>query len=115
MVIVEEKIDRALVTGEWLDIFPNATLCNSLASISDHSPIVLCLSDSIQTGRRRKFKFENSWLLEGTLRDIVHDSWAGNLSNCVVAKVDKCVIDFDRWSRTLRPQFQREIGNCKKC
>lgn len=114
VVIVEERIDRALVTEEWLDLFPNATLNNCIASISDHSPILLCLSNNVVVSRRRNFKFENSCLYESTLRDTVQASWAGSHASCVVEKVGNCASDIERWARNIRPQFRVEAGKCKR-
>lgn len=38
---VEERIDRALVTTAWKDLFPNTKFRNLLAPVSDHIPILL--------------------------------------------------------------------------
>ncbi|CAN0881461.1 hypothetical protein LINGRAHAP2_LOCUS14251 [Linum grandiflorum] len=35
---VEERLDRAMVNGAWLQNFPNAVLRNLIALVSDHSP-----------------------------------------------------------------------------
>ncbi|XVF80912.1 hypothetical protein PTKIN_Ptkin15bG0113100 [Pterospermum kingtungense] len=41
MNAVEKRLDRALVSSDWLHIFPTAKLMNLTAPISDHSPILL--------------------------------------------------------------------------
>ncbi|KAL8526940.1 hypothetical protein ACS0TY_015983 [Phlomoides rotata] len=38
---VEERLDRAMVTPSWSDIFPNAQLINLVAPVSDHNPIMV--------------------------------------------------------------------------
>ncbi|CAN0899756.1 hypothetical protein LINGRAHAP2_LOCUS20455 [Linum grandiflorum] len=38
---VEEKLDRAMVNRAWSMAFPGARLCNLLAPLSDHSPILM--------------------------------------------------------------------------
>lgn len=111
--VAEERIDRALATGEWMDLFPNAILHNIMAPISGHSPILLCLSNSIGTSRRRHFKFTNGWLLESSLRDTIQDSWANNHAGCIIEKVDKCASDINRWAMKLRSHFRKDIGQCE--
>jgi hypothetical protein len=39
--VVEERLDRALVTNAWMNIFPRSMLSNLISGASDHSPILL--------------------------------------------------------------------------
>jgi endonuclease/exonuclease/phosphatase family metal-dependent hydrolase len=71
--MIEERLDRALVSSDWLAIFPNAKLRNILSSHSDHSPILLHYSPVVTRNLKHDFKFENSWLLEEDIGDVVHD------------------------------------------
>lgn len=66
---IEERIDRALVSIEWMDIFPKATLTTLLTRISDHSPLLLNLDGSTPSKKHSTFRFENSWLLEDSLQE----------------------------------------------
>ncbi|XVF76242.1 hypothetical protein PTKIN_Ptkin13bG0250500 [Pterospermum kingtungense] len=63
MNAVEERIDRALVTNEWADIFPNSKLSNLVAPFSDYSPILL---ETELVVRRR-----NEWRLWLCLDELV--------------------------------------------
>ena len=38
---VEERLDIAMVTSSWLDLFQNVNLKNIFASVSNHNPILL--------------------------------------------------------------------------
>ncbi|XP_058741816.1 uncharacterized protein LOC131614184 [Vicia villosa] len=40
--MIEERLDRSLITSEWLRLFPSAKLLNLIASHSNHTPILLC-------------------------------------------------------------------------
>lgn len=40
-IVMEERLDRAMVTQSWLDMFPNARLLNLVAPISNHSTILV--------------------------------------------------------------------------
>ncbi|GAU37344.1 hypothetical protein TSUD_395250 [Trifolium subterraneum] len=39
--VIEERLDRAMVSSSWLQLFPQVRLSNLLASHSDHTPILL--------------------------------------------------------------------------
>ncbi|GAU49866.1 hypothetical protein TSUD_366220 [Trifolium subterraneum] len=39
--VIEERLDRAMASTSWLQLFPQVRLTNLLASYSDHSPILL--------------------------------------------------------------------------
>lgn len=72
---VEERLDRAMVTSSWCDLFPEAKLVNLIASISDHSPILLTTENQpTHAFVPRRFKFENHWLLEDDIDQVVEHS-----------------------------------------
>ncbi|CAN0920895.1 hypothetical protein LINGRAHAP2_LOCUS32319 [Linum grandiflorum] len=49
---VESRLDRAMVNVNWVEQFPQGTLRNLVAPVSDHSPILLLTTLMIH-GRRR--------------------------------------------------------------
>ena len=53
---VEEKLDRCLASGAWLNLFPQVKLLNLIAPVSDHSPILL-QTDGLIVKKRRIRKF----------------------------------------------------------
>ncbi|XP_058726978.1 uncharacterized protein LOC131598384 [Vicia villosa] len=72
--MIEERLDRAVVSSHWLQIFPQAKLSNLIASYSDHSPILLSCDPVRNRRSRRRFKFENWWLGEEGLQNVVSES-----------------------------------------
>lgn len=74
---VGERLDRALVTPNWLSLYPDAHLINGLAPISDHSPFFLKTCDTVAPRRQSSFKFENKWLREEGIEDVVREGWLG--------------------------------------
>jgi hypothetical protein len=67
----EERMDRAMATQNWLDLFPNVNLTNLIADRSDHSLILLNLVKRQRNNFKRSFKFENAWLEEEGLEKVV--------------------------------------------
>ncbi|XP_074265127.1 uncharacterized protein LOC141587551 [Silene latifolia] len=61
----QSRIDRAMSTEAWLDLFPYAKLINLDREWSDHAPIKLVFDrrEACHTVKRR-FKFEQIWVGE---------------------------------------------------
>lgn len=111
---VEERLDRALCTQSWLTMFPQATLTNLVAAMSDHSPTGLNLHGADIIHVQRRFRFENAWLKEEELHSVVHDSWSRGCPNDVLGKFVTCTEDLAEWDRNLRTKFRRAIERCKR-
>ncbi|KAG5027856.1 hypothetical protein JHK82_011488 [Glycine max] len=71
-----------------MDLFPNSKLSKGIAAKSDHSLILLYLDASKRRIFGRNFIFENSWLLEPGLEEIVHFGWSKPLSNNLISKLN---------------------------
>lgn len=55
----EERLDKALVSEEWIRLFPLANLTNLEVSSSDHSPIFLEPIQKVKSPGKLHFRFEN--------------------------------------------------------
>ncbi|GAU30590.1 hypothetical protein TSUD_392810 [Trifolium subterraneum] len=107
--VIEERLDRALASSEWLDIFPNAKLINLLSSHSDHSPILLQCSPTIKQQYKYEFKFENSWLKEEDIGEVVNEGWDSGEGNEITQRLSHCAEKLQRWGRRKRKRFKEEI------
>jgi hypothetical protein len=67
------RIDRALVSSEWLQLWGQQSLWVMQRSVSDHCPIILRCGD-FDKGPR-PFRFNNHWLQNDGFKKIVEDSW----------------------------------------
>lgn len=67
-----------------------------MTPISNHSLILLSIV-GIYSHRvyRKKFKFENHWLLEDGLRDVVTENWTFDLDADLSDKLSRCARDLD--------------------
>ncbi|XP_057754649.1 uncharacterized protein LOC130973966 [Arachis stenosperma] len=67
------RIDRSLVSLEWLDVYPETRLRSGPRGLSDHCPLVM--EDSRRIEGPRPFRSLNSWFThEGFLR-MVKEEW----------------------------------------
>jgi hypothetical protein len=113
-IVVEERLDRALVTNTWMNMFPRCMLNNLISGASDHSPILLETEPRIYEYRKRQFRFENSWLMEPELNQVVEEGWGRGVGETLLHRLTICTEELDKWGRSLRRKFKEEIDSCKK-
>ncbi|KAG6783415.1 hypothetical protein POTOM_012862 [Populus tomentosa] len=68
------RIDRVLLSGDWLQAFPSSTLFGLSQYISDHRPLHLLL-DSANWGPK-PFRFMNYWWLASDFRTMIQSFWS---------------------------------------
>ncbi|GAU20296.1 hypothetical protein TSUD_337770 [Trifolium subterraneum] len=110
--VIEERLDRAMANTSWLQLFPQVRLTNLLAAYSDHSPILLQCKPIIRTHINHSFRFENSWLKEPDLEDVVVEGWGGRENLEVIDRVTRCANNLQRWGKKKRIRFKEEIDEC---
>lgn len=88
--VVEQRLDRALVTREWLTLFPNVQLLNLVSPKSDHSPLLLTRVPSVEGTRDRRFKFESVCLSIPELPHVDREGWCKITDANVMTKLNSC-------------------------
>lgn len=102
-----------MVTSDWHSIYPNACLKNILAATSDHSPILLHYDPGNRSFRNRRFKFENIWLQEPDLDEVVCMGLSRGDPNSMLSKLECCADELSHWGARIRKRYREEIENCK--
>ncbi|XP_058776789.1 uncharacterized protein LOC131651141 [Vicia villosa] len=93
--VIEERLDRVLVTQEWMEFFPAAKLNNLLASHSDHSPILLqCEPPQLNRHKSYSFRFENAWLKDDEIQEIVSKGWNAEEEMHVTQRLNNCASEY---------------------
>lgn len=64
-----------MVTQTWLNVFPDVSLNNLVASTYGHSPILVATENSSYVFKKHQFWFEKAWLVESELSEIVKGTW----------------------------------------
>ena len=62
----------------------------------------------------KSFKFENAWLLEHDLDDVINNSWDKALQGDFLSKINFCTDEITIWGRQLRRQFRDQIKACRR-
>lgn len=94
IVVLKERLDSALDTTYWLEIFPHARLRNLFSFVSDHSPIFLDMHSKSHKFIRRNFRFENKWLAEPEL-DFVTENWSKASTDPLLDHLDQVVVGLE--------------------
>lgn len=110
---VEERLDRAMVSSAWLDLFPHVRLSNLMAPISDHSSILLQTKFILPFSAKKRFRFENRWLKEQGLYDIVYEFWHSSYGSDLISRFSSCVSSLHDWGRSQHRIFRDQIYSCK--
>jgi hypothetical protein len=112
--VIEERLDRAMANSHWLANYPYVKLVNLLSSHSDHSPILLQNSPLVLNGRPYSFRFENSWLKEEDIDEVVEEGWGRESGADVISKTGRCAEKLSWWGRRKRIRFKQEVEECRE-
>ena len=101
------RLDRAMVSTDWMFKFPTARLHHLLGSSSDHNLIWLCTDDAQNRFYRpnKPFMFESMWLNDERCKGVVHSAWdigltSGPMEN-VLLKVSNCQSFLCTWNKKV--------------
>ncbi|CAL0324296.1 unnamed protein product [Lupinus luteus] len=86
--LTEKRLDRVLCNDAWLGDWSQSTCFTLPRAMSDHHPLMLCTSSSSVT-RQTPFKFHKMWLLNNSLRKLVHDTWIIPVVGCPMYVLSK--------------------------
>ena len=101
----EARLDRALVTSSWQSLYPNDVLQTLVAPTSDHTPLFLQMDPIPWRQPHRCFRFNNAWLLEPELVDLVKNYWEYYPPSNIITKLKLCAEDIASWSKNISPNF----------
>ncbi|CAL2258576.1 unnamed protein product [Prunus armeniaca] len=115
-VMVEERLDRALVTDDVLEFFPQAKVVHLISDSSGHHPISLELGlneskfSCTRKGRRR-VHFEEFWVEESSCSDVIIDAWnSRNLEEVsLLHKIELCGQRLDCWNKNRFGNIPRRL------
>uniref|UniRef100_A0A803QEK6 Reverse transcriptase domain-containing protein n=1 Tax=Cannabis sativa TaxID=3483 RepID=A0A803QEK6_CANSA len=110
---IEVRLDRALCTKNWLDLFPLAKLYNLELSTSDHCPIFLDLVDNILLVMKKKFRFENCWLREPLCHQVIKECWNFSSEFDIQEKIKYCGEFLLVWGEAYSGDFKKRLKECK--
>ncbi|CAA0831791.1 Unknown protein, partial [Striga hermonthica] len=110
---VEEKLDRAFASFEWLSSHPNAKVLNVIRTASDHSLLILN-AGSQESRCKRRFAFDRRWVSKEGFAEVVQKAWSIPQSGTpffrLKEKVKQTRIALLIWSSKFKSQNQEKIA-----
>ena len=116
---IRERLDRALATAKWLELFPAAKLYHQSTSASDHSMLLLRMVAGSKRKRvKRSFKFESMWLKESSCEEVVRSAWEEGVIASSDWELNSCLkICRDRleeWNKDVFGHVGRNISDLQR-
>ncbi|KAH0891358.1 LOW QUALITY PROTEIN: hypothetical protein HID58_053787, partial [Brassica napus] len=98
---IRTRIDRAMATCEWLDLYPTAHVKLLPWIGSDHKPLLVD-TESIKCNRKKQFRYDNRWRFEPGVKNIVKEV------------LEKCRNALSRWRSQNPRNTERRINQLKQ-
>lgn len=86
---IEVRLDRVLVSCNFMNLFPESKLFNLEVSTSDHCPILLKMKKMHIAIQVKRFSFKNAWLREPMCQQIVEEVWSSGTSHSFYDKLQE--------------------------
>lgn len=106
------KLDRALMSKDWEDIFPKVVINKLPRELSDHKPLIICTETSTPLNHL-PFRFEESWLTHPDFMDLVQTIW--NKPCHAETAFDRNQIKLKRFKQFFKGWNFNTQGARKKC
>jgi len=100
----KSRLDRILVSEEWLQVWPMSKQYVQAREVSDHYAIVV--KSWIKDWGPKSFKSIDAWLLEPGFKDLVKDKWMSyeGQGNSIIKFKDKfkrLKVDLKEWNKNM--------------
>ena len=109
-----------MATLEWIDLFPKANLYHLTSSVSDHSPLALCMTRTKMRNKKIKkpFRFESMWLRDRRCEKVVHGAWeegmVTNIGSMLGSCLEKSRVRLENWNKTEFGHVAKKVSELQK-
>ena len=111
------RLDRAMATAEWNEMFPQAYLKHLTASTSDHCPILLEFRGRDRPHLKKEFKYEVMWETHETWPETIMSTWTeGGATGTVEElsrKLKRISGNLEAWNKNTFGSVRKEIKHLK--
>ncbi|CAL1392116.1 unnamed protein product [Linum trigynum] len=114
--LIEERLDRAVANGKWMDLFQNAMVLHLEGVVSDHLPILIDpfgeKEEEIRWGKC--FRFESFWAKDEESGEIIKEAWEEASWNTLDQSLKSCERKLKSWSETKFGEIPRRISQIRR-
>uniref|UniRef100_A0A803QEG0 Reverse transcriptase domain-containing protein n=1 Tax=Cannabis sativa TaxID=3483 RepID=A0A803QEG0_CANSA len=115
---VKSALDKGIVNGDWIKLFPKAILRSVQTCNSDHRPLCLSFGRDVEKFRRT-FRFEEGWTRDERSKLVVSQAWNSVVHNWAPARIFKKIgatrVALIHWHKTQYGKVDASIKDleCK--
>ncbi|KAK9724485.1 hypothetical protein RND81_05G076200 [Saponaria officinalis] len=115
---IHERLDRAVSSADWMDLFPLCSICHLQRDKSDHLPIKLSIRRSSTRVKRRRFRFEDLWIASEECEEVVREAWSkggdGSGEDVMLQKMEVCCRALNRLGKLNFGDMKTKIEEARK-
>ncbi|CAL9242262.1 unnamed protein product, partial [Arabidopsis halleri] len=109
---IKSKLDRAVATVDWHELYPTAMVQLLDWCGSDHRPLLLQTEDRKWKGKRL-FRYDNRWRYNAEVHQVIQDTWQGKCSHLPPHEFNealkRCQNGLVRWKSENNSNSQKKI------
>ncbi|XP_074297237.1 uncharacterized protein LOC141627941 [Silene latifolia] len=107
---MQSRIDRAMATDDWFELFPYGRLFHLNREWSDHAPLKVVFDRRLgeEGGPRRKFRFEHVWVEEEGCEATIKRAWE-HVDSDVLETIERCARDLHKWKGVSIGKVVKEL------
>lgn len=114
---IKSRIDRAMATCDWMDMYPNAHVRLLPWIGSDHRPILVD-TESLKSHRKGSFKYDNRWRFNPAVKRVIRQVWDTECANIPAENfhrvIEKCRGALARWKSQNYVNTEKRISQLKE-
>ncbi|XP_019156592.1 PREDICTED: uncharacterized protein LOC109153209 [Ipomoea nil] len=111
---VEERLDRAVATMDWMEIHDTVQVKNIYTNSSDHCALLVDVRKGPERVAMRKFRFENAWLLEEGCAKVVEEAWQCSRDLNFQDRLVRCGERLWKWGGEYHRRFGARIKTLRR-
>ncbi|KAL2939928.1 hypothetical protein RDABS01_001310 [Bienertia sinuspersici] len=113
---IQERLDRCLVTQDWKELYPGASVSHLDKRKSDHLPLLVsikgCPNSNPTEKRRKMFRFEAMWLNNDESTAVIEKAWRRGTDASI--NVRSTASALSSWSKQTFGNTNKELRECQK-
>ena len=104
----KSKLDRLLITPEWLEHFPALKVSLLKRTVSDHCPLLAV--SKVKNWGPKPFRFLNCWLSNPQCAKIIQESWGDSKDTSIMDKMKIVKKRLIAWNKTEFGKIHEKIA-----
>lgn len=113
---IAERLDRALASVHWSNLYSNTVVYHLPSSHSNHIPIMIATTSDMVLADRKK-RFEEMWVTNEECRKVILDTWNSELQHPMerfTANRSQVLAALTHWGRSSFGNIPNKVKSVKE-